>query len=90
VIPALAILFALGVANFALNRAVLESGHPLLKQMPQSLRQVGIPVAMTAEFVILLAAMLLAAHGWSSIVWAYGAYFALNLVSAWLILGGRG
>ena len=88
-IPALVILFALGVANFALNRAVLDSGHPLLKQMPRSLRRVGIPVAMAAEFVILLAAMLLAAYGWPSIVWAYGGYFALNLVSAWLILGGR-
>ena len=31
---AILILFLLGVANFAMHKAVLESGHPLLGQMP--------------------------------------------------------
>ena len=31
---ALAFIFVLGIGNFALHKAVLESGHPLLGQMP--------------------------------------------------------
>ena len=40
-------------------------------------------------FAVLLAAMLLAAHGWGGMAWAYAAYSALNAISAWLILSGR-
>jgi len=85
----LAILFVLGTINFALNRAVLESGHPVFEQMPPSLRRIAVPLALIAEFVFLLAAMLLSAHGWTSMAWLYGGYFGLNLASSWMMLSGR-
>ncbi|MGJ8598323.1 hypothetical protein [Sulfitobacter sp.] len=88
-ILALIILFVLGVGNFALHRAVLDSGHPMVRQMPDFVRMLGGRLTLLAEFLVLLAAMLLSANGWSGLVWAYGAYSALNAFSAWMILSGR-
>ncbi len=88
-IAALAILFALGVSNFALHRAVLESGHELIGHLPPAVRIAGGRLTLLVEFGVLLTAMLLAAQGWSAMVWIYGGYSALNLASAWAILSGR-
>lgn len=88
-VGSLAILFALGLGNFALHRAVLDSGHPLLRDVPRHVRVAGVQLTLVAEFGILVAAMLLAANGWAGAVWFYGGYFALNLSLAWLILSGR-
>ena len=89
VILALAIIFLLGIGNFALHRAVLESGHPLVGQMPNYVQLLGGKLTYLAEFLVLLAAMLLAANGWPGLAWTYGLYSALNAMSAWLILSGR-
>lgn len=89
VVLALAIIFVLGILNFALHSAVLKSGHPFVAQMPGFVRLLGGRLTFVAEFLVLLAAMLLAANGWAGLVWAYGGYTALNAVSAWLILSGR-
>ena len=35
------ILFILGIANFALHRAMLDSDHPLLASLPPALRANG-------------------------------------------------
>ncbi|BDI59830.1 hypothetical protein [Qipengyuania nanhaisediminis] len=86
---ALVIIFLLGIANFAMHRAVLESDHPMVGQMPGFVRSLGGRMTFVAEFLVLLAALLLAANGWAGMAWAYGAYSALNAVSAWLILTGR-
>ena len=83
------IIFLLGVGNFALHRAVLESGHPLVGQMPSFVRSLGGRLTLLAEFLVLVAAMLLAANGWPGLVWAYAGYSSLNGISAWLILSGR-
>ncbi|MFU7527071.1 hypothetical protein [Qipengyuania sp. ASV99] len=88
-ILALSIMFFLGVGNFALHQAVLDSGHPLVGQMPGFVQSLGGRLTLVAEFLVLLAAMLLAANGWEGLVWAYGFYSALNALSAWLILSGR-
>lgn len=85
----LSIIFVLGITNFALHYAVLDSGHPLVGQLPGFVRLLGGKLTLVAEFLILLAAMLLAANGWAGLVWAYGAYTALNALSAWAILTGR-
>ncbi|WP_332872405.1 hypothetical protein [Allopontixanthobacter confluentis] len=85
----LIVIFMLGIGNFALHRAVLESRHPLLGQMPWFVHMLGGRVTMVTEFVVLLASMLLAANGWPSLVWAYLGYTALNAVAAWLILTRR-
>jgi hypothetical protein len=86
---AVLIVFCLGIGNFALHRAVLESGHPLIGQIPGSIHLLGGRLTLVAEFVVLLVAMLLTANGWPALAWAYGAYSGLNALAAWLILTGR-
>ncbi|MEO1730729.1 MAG: hypothetical protein AAFR64_08325 [Pseudomonadota bacterium] len=83
---ALAIIMILGIGNFALHSAVLEAGHPLAGHMPDFLEAWSGRITMAAEFAVLLVALLLAANGWSELVWAYIAYSALNGMAAWLIL----
>lgn len=83
---ALGIIAALGIGNFAIHRAVLESGHPLVEQMPEFLAVLGGRLTLFAEFAVLLAALMLAANGWPELAWAYLAYSVLNAIAAWLIL----
>ena len=85
----IAVTFLLGIANFAMHRAVIESAHPLLREMPWSRTARGRRLALALEFAILLAAMLLSASGWPELVWAYLAYTLLNCIAAWLILTDR-
>ena len=87
--PALTILFLLGIANFTLHSAVLDSGHVMLQPMPGSRRRLGGRLTLLAEFAVLLVAMLLAANGWGAAAWIYAGYTALNAISAWLILTRR-
>ncbi|MEM9500257.1 MAG: hypothetical protein AAF941_00295 [Pseudomonadota bacterium] len=86
---AVVIIALLGIGNFALHRAVLESGHPLMGQIPGYVQVLGGRLSLVAEFLVLLAALLLAANGWPMLAWAYLAYTALNALAAWLILSGR-
>lgn len=86
---AVILIFILGIGNFAMHKAVLESGHPLLGRMPWFVHMLGGKVTLATEFLVLLAAMLLVANGWPSLIWAYLIYTALNVASAWLILSGR-
>ena len=86
---AVIVIFLLGVGNFALHRAVLESGHPMLGQMPSFIRLLGGRLTLVAEFLVLLAAMLLVANGWPQLMWGYLAYTVLNGIAAWLMLSGR-
>lgn len=86
---ALLFIFLLGIGNFALHKAVLESGHPLLGQMPWFVHKLGGRITLATEFLVLLAALLLAANGWPGLAWAYLAYTGLNAIAAWLILTDR-
>ncbi len=88
-VMAVLLLFLLGVANFALHKAVLESGHPLLDQMPWLFHLLGGRGSLVIEFAVLLGAMLMAAQGALGWVWGYGAYSLANGLSAWLILTRR-
>ena len=85
----LVLMFFLGIANFAMHKAVLESGHPLLGQVPWFVHMLGGRASLIVEFVMLLGAMLMVASG--SVGWAlgYAGYSIINLLSAWLILSGR-
>ena len=89
VILAVIVIFLLGIGNFALHSAVLDSGHRLIGQMPGFIRSLGGRLTLVAEFLVLLAAMLLSANGWEGIAWAYVVYSLLNGLSAWLILTNR-
>jgi hypothetical protein len=82
-------LFLLGIANFAIHKAVLESGHPLLGRMPWFFHMLGGRFSLGVEFLMLLAAMLSAAAGSVTWAWIYAVWSVLNGISAWLILTGR-
>ena len=84
-----ALIFMLGVGNFALHKAVMESGHPLLGQVPWFANRNGRRLAFGLEFAVLLAAMLLAANGWPGMAWAYLIYSGVNGLSGWMILTGK-
>jgi hypothetical protein len=86
---AILLTFLLGIGNFALHKAVIESRHPVVMLLPRFLTADGGRASMVAEFVILLAVMLLVAGGHSGWSWAYLAYSASNAVAAWLILSHR-
>lgn len=85
----LIVAFVLGTANFALHKAVLESGHPLLRQAPWLFELLGGRFSLILEFAMLLGTMLLVASGASGWLWLYFAYTTMNAASAWLILTGR-
>jgi len=82
-------VFALGIGNFTLHKAVLESGHPLLAQMAWLVSRLGGRGSLALEFVVLVTAMLLVAGGQSGWAWVYLGYSGLNGLAAWLILSDR-
>lgn len=86
---AIAAIFALGILNFALHGAVLHSRHPLLGQSRWFVHLLGGAVPLASEFLMLFAALLLAALGWHWVAWAYAGYTSLNVLGAWLILTNR-
>lgn len=86
---AILLIFVLGVGNFAMHKAVLESGHPLLGQMPWFVHMLGGRISLVTEFMVLLAAMLLASTGGLGWAIAYVAYSFINALAAWLIISGR-
>jgi len=83
------ITFLLGVGNFALHRAVMDSGHPLLGRMPGFVHLLGGRITLILEFLLLVAALTFAAEGNVSGPIAYVIYSVLNSFSAWLILTDR-
>lgn len=86
---ALMFTFLLGVLNFGLHKAVLESGHPMLGRMRWFAHRLGGRGSLVVEFLVLLGAMLLAGTGSAGWAWAYAGYSLLNAVAAWLILTRR-
>jgi hypothetical protein len=85
---AVLVTFVLGIVNFAMHKAVLESRHPLLGRMP-FVNALGPRASLAAEFVVLLGAMLLVGNGSVAWAWAYFGYTAFNTIAAWLILTRR-
>jgi hypothetical protein len=90
-LQAMGLIFVLllGIGNFAVHKAVLESDHPLLGRLPWFFQPLGGRFSLGVEFVMLLGALLLVQQG--STIWAlfYAAYSLVNIGSAWLILSGR-
>lgn len=77
--------FLLGIGNFALQRAVLDSRNPAVRQVPERLRFYGGRVMFVAEFVLLVGAMWLVAQGYRNWGLAYLAYTAVNAAAGWMI-----
>ena len=86
---AILVTFLLGIGNFAMHKAVLESGHPLLGHSPWFLHLLGGRISLATEFLVLLAALLLVANGQPGWGWAYLGYSGVNATAAWLILSRR-
>ncbi len=86
---ALIIAFFLGIANFAAHKAVLESDHPLLGQVPWFFQSLGGRLSLLVEFAMLLGTMLMIAGGSSGWAWFYAIYSASNGLSAWMIVTRR-
>lgn len=85
----LAIVFLLGIGNFALHRAVMASGHPLLARRSASGKRIGGRIAFALEFFVLVAAMLLVENGYHATAVFYAIYTLLNVLGAWLMATGR-
>lgn len=85
----IAVIFILGIANFALHSAVLNSGHSIVRTMQGGGGPVTSRFTLGLEFALLLAAMFLVANGYPGWGWTYGIYTAINAFTAWLILSGR-
>ena len=85
---AIVLTFLLGIGNFAMHKAVLESRHPMLAQMPW-FELMGGRFSMALEFLLLLGALLLAASGHPTWGWIYLAYSVLNGLAGWLIVSRR-
>lgn len=85
----LILIFLLGIANFAVHKAVLESRHPLLGQVPMFFHLLGGRFSLIVEFLMLLGALLMVSQDSSGWLWLYLGYSGVNAVSAWLILTGR-
>ena len=79
-------VFLFGIVNFAMHKAVLESGHPLLGRVPWYFHMLGGKLSFAVEFFMLAGAMLMIDNGSPGWAWGYMAYSALNGISAWLIL----
>lgn len=86
---AILIIFLLGVGNFALHRAVMDSDHPLLGRMPRFVHLLGGRFTLIVEFLLLVAALMFAEQGNATGPIAYVVYSVLNSFSAWLILTDR-
>jgi hypothetical protein len=86
---ALLVTFLLGIGNFAFHGAIIECRHPLLRSLPPAIRILGGRASLVAEFVVLLAALLLVAYGHTMWGWAYLGYTLFNGLAAWLILSHR-
>jgi hypothetical protein len=87
---AIAILFFLGIGNFAMHKAVLDSRHSLLGRVPWFVHMLGSGrFGLGVEFLVLLGSMLMVDDGALGWAWGYAFYSLANGAAAWLILSDR-
>jgi hypothetical protein len=82
--------FIMGVANFAMHKAVAESGHPFVEDTKLYFgRYFGPYASYGIELAMLIAAMWFAQEGYTIIAFFYWAYTGMNALATWLLLSGR-
>lgn len=82
--------FLMGIANFAMHKAVAESGHPFVEDTKRYFGRHFSPYGSYAiELVLLIGAMVLAQQGAVLVVLLYAAYTGMNAIATWLLLSGR-
>ncbi len=82
--------FFMGIGNFAMHKAVVESGHPFIEDAKHYFgRHFGRHGSYYIEFALLTGAMLMAysGSGWFAVI--YLGYTLCNALSAWLLLSGK-
>ncbi len=83
-------VFLSGIANFASQKAVMESGHPFVQSVREHFGQVaGERLGLFLDYTILVAAMYIAAKGNWIMPTIYFSYTAFNLFAAYLIINRR-
>jgi hypothetical protein len=86
----LLICFFMGVANFALHKAVAESGHPYVEEAKRHFGALFGPYgSYMIELALLIGAMWLANTGSVAIAVMYSAYTAINGIATWLLLSDK-
>jgi hypothetical protein len=84
------VCFLMGIANFAMHKAVTLSGHRFVEDTKLYFGPHFRPYASYAiELCLLIAAMLLAQDGSMLAMLFYAAYTAMNGVATWLLLSNR-
>ncbi len=82
--------FLMGIANFAMHKAVAESGHPFVEDVKRYFgTHFGPNASYAIEMLLLIGAMLFAYEGYLLIALFYWAYTGMNAVATWLLLSGR-
>jgi hypothetical protein len=82
--------FLMGIANFAMHKAVAESGHPFVEDTKRYFGKHFSPYGSYAiELALLIGAMLFAQGGAMWTVLVYWAYTGMNAVATWLLLSRR-
>ena len=82
-------VFLLGIGNFALHQAVLQSRHPGLRELGWLIDRLGGRASLVLEFALLLLALVLVAVVDPAWGWAYLGYTVLNALGAWLVVSRR-
>lgn len=86
----LILCFLMGVGNFAMHKAVAESGHPFVQDTKRYFgKHFGKTGSYAIELMLLIGAMLFAQDGSLLIAIFYGAYTAFNVLATWMLLTGR-
>lgn len=82
--------FLMGIANFAMHKAVAESGHPFVEDTQRYFGKHFSPYGSYGiELVLLIAAMWFANEGSLLISLFYWAYTGMNGIATWLLLSGK-
>lgn len=82
--------FLMGVANFAMHKAVAESGHPFVEDTKRYFGRHFSPYGSYGiELVLLIGAMWFAQQDSMVVALVYMAYTGMNGIATWLLMSGR-
>lgn len=82
----LILVFLMGIANFAIYRALMESDHPVLREIARRISAtIGAWGLYALEAVVLVVALWFAREGSMTAAIFYGVYLAANIGSFMLL-----
>lgn len=82
--------FLMGIANFAMHKAVAESAHPFVEDTKRYFGRYFSPYGSYAiELALLIGALCFANAGSLPVALCYWVYTGMNAIATWLLLSGR-